>query len=76
MASHISEYVENKLSMQDQYIDSEMMEVAEAMTRMALKAERVAAELLGLSQRAQGDRRVSYAVPQTRGYHPVVTSIW
>jgi hypothetical protein len=76
MASRISGYVENKLSMQDRYIDTELMEVEESMTRTALKAERMAAELTGLSHLMAGVTKTPYEVPQTPGHRPVVTTLW
>jgi hypothetical protein len=75
LTSRISEYVDNKLTMQDRYVDTEMMEIEESMTRTTLKADRVASDLAGLSYLLYGDSRTTYRPPQTPRPSPPRSSL-
>jgi hypothetical protein len=76
MASRISEYVDNKLTVQDRYVDTEMMEIQESMSRTNLKTDRVATDLAQLSHLMYGGTRTTYGTPQPPRHPPVVTSLW
>jgi hypothetical protein len=76
MASRVSEYVENKLTMNERFVDEEMMQIEDGMDRTASRAERLTKDIENLSTLIFGQGQHGTDKNQFAPQSQVRSSLW